>query len=585
MKIASPIGRYSALKNQKSLCDTNKDRGLESPNFKGRAADFAFDMLDKGFSVLDKNAMIQVSFVDTCSTNIPRTLVDLKTGLAAAFETFRREFSGLFVNCLMPGLVVAGVAAILPKSDNLKNTHVVRSWLNSDSIDKLKTVYTNAQKSGALDTTKEYVTQALGSIEGLNGKEWVSFPKAAAEAAKKAEKSGNTAVKTSYENAVDHITRAVFSKGKDRKNLLKQAQSEIVSITKAESVLKFNGRPQADLGETLRDIVDAGEKFNIVKDRTISSLGSNIHNLTKEQVSEKISEAVEGYSSSLKKFVSKKSFIGLAVVLGIAASIQTINRAITRKQFNAEGAPIYKDFGKKDTTQKMNEKQKKAFKVKKAAAALGMYGLAAVSMMKKPSVGMFQFSNIFPTMDQCRWIASTTFASRMLGAEDENELRETTVRDIASFSGLYFLGDYAKKAAASAMETLSRTKSGSKILGKNVVLLNRKKEVAKPVVEQGASLAKKLTANLKFRAEQFGNWVKNTELKTASEVANVNVRNLRNICRVADIAFSFIMLGVLLPKYNRSVTEKKVEEAKLLEENRKKVKFSNNMPKIFKNMA
>ena len=33
---------------------------------------------------------------------------------------------------------------------------------------------------------------------------------------------------------------------------------------------------------------------------------------------------------------------------------------ITRKQFNAEGAPIYKDFGKKDTTQKMDEKPQTA---------------------------------------------------------------------------------------------------------------------------------------------------------------------------------------------------------------------------------
>ena len=147
--------------------------------------------------------------------------------------------------------------------------------------------------------------------------------------------------------------------------------------------------------------------------------------------------------------------MGLGLVIAIAVSIQSINRAITRKQFKAEGAPIYKDFGKKDTTQKMDENQKKKFFAKKLASAAGMYGLAAASMMKKPSVGMFQFTGIFPTLDQCRWIASSTFASRMLAAEDENELRETTVRDIASFAGLYFLGDYVKKSAASAIEAFS----------------------------------------------------------------------------------------------------------------------------------
>lgn len=594
MKV-SQIGRYSALGTNKNGRSTNKqntsfnnnfnNKKAQNPSFNGIASDVAFNVLDKGFSVLDKNAMIQVSFVDTVSTNIPRTLVDLKTGLAAAFETCRREFSGLFVNCLMPGLIVGGIAGALPKGNDLKGTGAAASWANSDVIDKLKGVYSNAQASGAENTTKEYVKQALASIDGLDGNKWVNFAEAGKEASKKFAKNAKAGQLSPYESAIEHITEAVSAKGSVRKRLLKQAQSEISGVTKAENILRFNGKPQANLGETLRDIADMGEKFNIVKDRTIESLGSAKSSMTAEEVSSKVAGAVENYSSSLKKFVSKKSFIGLGIVLGIAASIQTINRAITRKQFNAEGAPIYKDFGKKDTTQKMDERQKKIFKAKKLAAAVGMYGLAAASMMKKPSVGMFQFSNIFPTMDQCRWIASTTFASRMLGAEDENELRETTVRDIASFAGLYFLGDYVKKGVASGMEALSKTKTGSELLGKNIVLLNRKKEIAKPVLNQGASLMEKAATMAGFRAKQFGNWIKNTELKTASEVANVNVRNLRNICRVADIAFSVVMLGLLLPKYNRAVTEKKVAAAKLQEENQKNIAMTANTPKIFQNLV
>lgn len=594
MKV-SQIGRYSALGTNKNGRSTNKqntnfnnnfnNKKSQNPSFNGVASDVAFNMLDKGFSVLDKNAMIQVSFVDTVSTNVPRTLVDLKTGLAAAFETCRREFSGLFVNCLMPGLIVGGIAGALPKGNDLKGTGAATSWANSDVIDKLKGVYTNAQSSGAKNTTKEYVTQALASIDGLDGNKWVNFAEAGKAASKKFAKTAKEGQLSPYESAIEHITEAISTKGTARKRLLKQAQSEISGVTKAENILRFNGKPQANLGETLRDIVDMGEKFNIVKDRTIESLGSAKSSIPAEEVSSKVAGAVENYSSSLKKFVSKKSFIGLGIVLGIAASIQTINRAITRKQFNAEGAPIYKDFGKKDTTQKMDERQKKIFKAKKIAAAAGMYGLAAASMMKKPSVGMFQFSNIFPTMDQCRWIASTTFASRMLGAEDENELRETTVRDIASFAGLYFLGDYVKKGVASGMEALSKTKTGSQLLGKNVVLLNRKKEIAKPVIKQGASLMEKAAVMTGFRAKQFGNWIKNTELKTASEVANVNVRNLRNICRVADIAFSVVMLGLLLPKYNRAVTEKKVAAAKLQEENQKTNVMTANTPKVFQNLV
>lgn len=565
MKI-TPSGRYNQINLQ------NK-KNAKPKNFKGAGIDTAFNLLDKGFSILDKNAMIQVSFVDTVSTNIPRTLVDLKTGLAAAFETCRREFSGLFVNCLMPGLVVKGIADILPKSKELKGTDAPHSWANGDSIGKLKEVYKQAQDSGAADTTREYVERAVGSLEGLDGRNWIKYSDKASEPA--------------YQKAIDNITKAVSKKPKERKVLLQKAQAQLAGLTKAESILRFDGLPQANLEETLRDVADLGSKFNTVKNRTVNTNAAIAESL---QANSKLSGAIDNYASSLKSFVNKKSLIGMGIVVAIAVSIQTINRAITRKQFKAEGAPIYKDFGKKDTTQKMDENQKKKFFGKKLLSAAGMYGIAALSMMKKPSLGMFQFSGIFPTMDQCRWIAASTFASRMMGAEDENELRETTVRDIASFSGLYFLGDYVKKGAASAIEALSKTKKGAKILGENVVLLNRKKEAVKPVLSAGASMGKKVSAQAQYRLKQLGNWIKNTELKTAMEVSDTKVRNLRNICRVADIAFSVVMLGILLPKYNRSVTEKKVAAAKKQEEMQKRAMYDfssisqKNTPQIFKGL-
>lgn len=554
--------------NQK-LQNRNTNYNTQPQNFKGAGIDTAFNLLDKSFKLLDKNAMIQVAFVDSVATDIPRTLVDLKTGLAAALETMRREFSGLVVNCLIPGFIVKGVAKALPKDEILKGTNVSNSWANGAVIDRLSNIYNNVQASGVQDKTHAYVEEAIKSLSGLDGKKWISY----------AEKAGEEDFKT----AVSKVTEAISKSPKERKKLLEEAQGKLAGLTRAENILKFNGKPQANLGETLRDIADMGSKFETVSKKTVQSLGENVDDALK---SEKITDAINKYSNSLKGIVNKKSIIGLAAVIAMAVSVQKINRAITRKQFNAEGAPIYKDFGKKDTKKKMTEEEKRTFGMKKAAAATGMVAMAAASMMKKPTLGMFQFSNIFPTLDQCRWIASSTFASRMLAAEDENELRESAVRDIASFAGLYFLGDYVKKGVASAFEALSKTKMGSKVLGDNVVLLNRSGKTAGKVLEKGAPLMEKVT----FRAKQFGDWMKNTELKGASEVANIKTRNLRNLCRVADIAFSIIMLGILLPKYNRSVTEKKVAAAKLQEEQQRKVSLDfskiqqKDTPAIFKNM-
>lgn len=569
--LVSQIGRETPQKNINKKQNNVQKNAKNNPSFNG-GVDVAFNLLDKGFQVLDKNAMIQVAFVDSVATDIPRTLVDLKTGLAAALETMRREFSGLIVNCLLPGFIVKGVAKALPKPEELKGTNVVNSWANGDVIKKLSGAYNKAQVDSPKEITKAYVQNALTSLEGLDGKTWVKY-------ADKAETP-------EFKEAVEIVADAISKPAKERKGLLKTAQTKLASVTKAESILKFNGKSQANLEETLRDVVDMGAKFNKVKDRTLSTLGKTADDIANPEVADKVNNAIKGYSKSLEGIVNKKSLIGLALVIGLAVSIQKINRAITKKQFNAEGAPIYKDFGKKDTTQKMDEKQKKKFFGKKLLAAGGMFAMAGLSMMKKPTLGMFQFSNIFPTLDQCRWIASSTFASRMLSAEDENELRESTVRDIASFAGLYFLGDYVKKGVASGFEALSKTKKGAKLLGENVVLLNRKKEIKKPVLKEGASLLEKAGAQVGFRAKQFGNWIKNTDLKTAAEVATIKNRNLRNVCRVADIAFSIVMLGILLPRYNRKVTEKKVAAAKLKEEQQSKSLQNNltrkNTPEIFK---
>ena len=152
--------------------------------------------------------MVQVSFVDTVSTNIPRTLVDLKTGLAAAFETCRREFSGLFVNCLMPGLVVKALSTVIPQGNELKGTKPVASWANGRSIDTLSSVYKEAQNSGTTQTTRAYVKKAIGQLEGLDGTTWVKY--------------SDKAKTPQYKSAVDDVINAISaSSKKDRKRLLK----------------------------------------------------------------------------------------------------------------------------------------------------------------------------------------------------------------------------------------------------------------------------------------------------------------------------------------------------------------------------
>ena len=478
-------------------------------NFKGSFLDAA----TKGLQMCDKYPMIGVALTDSVATDVPRTIFDLvKTGVPAAMETARREFSGLFVNCLMPSFIVLGAAKFLNKGTmgkEFSDINLSNSWANGESINKFVETFKNSMDVTSKTTTQSEIKTFFNNIfTGLNGRDgdkWVEFSSALG--------------KDKLEEVSELLTKAVFDNSGDKKalkNTLAQVSSLITGTTHAGEILTYDINAKgfgSNLSELLRDSVDIAKKF------TQESVRNNL----------------DLFGKKATKLVNAKSILGLAIIVPIAMSVQSINRAITRHKYKQKGAPIYKDFEKGNTHKEMNAKEKANFFSQKIAYAASMVSIALLSMMKKPSMQMFQFKGMFPTVDQCRWIATSTFVSRMFASEDPNELRESTVRDIASFSGLYFLGDYAAKAAASIIEKIKP----------DVKLLNR----------TGKSNAQSPILN------RIGDWIKNTYVKSFDEVLPKD-KNMRSICELASLGFSIISLGILLPAYNRQVTEKKVAQAK-----------------------
>lgn len=478
-------------------------------NFKGSFLDAA----TKGLQMCDKYPMIGVALTDSVATDVPRTIFDLvKTGVPAAMETARREFSGLFVNCLMPSFIVLGAAKFLNKGTmgkEFSDINLSNSWANGESINKFVETFKNSMDVTSKTTTQSEIKTFFNNIfTGLNGRDgdkWVEFSSALG--------------KDKLEEVSELLTKAVFDNSGNKKalkNTLAQVSSLITDTTHAGEILTYDINAKgfgSNLSELLRDSVDIAKKF------TQESVRNNL----------------DLFGKKATKLVNAKSILGLAIIVPIAMSVQSINRAITRHKYKQKGAPIYKDFEKGNTHKEMNAKEKANFFSQKIACAASMVSIALLSMMKKPSMQMFQFKGMFPTVDQCRWIATSTFVSRMFASEDPNELRESTVRDIASFSGLYFLGDYAAKAAASIIEKIKP----------DVKLLNR----------TGKSNAQSPILN------RIGDWIKNTYVKSFDEVLPKD-KNMRSICELASLGFSIISLGILLPAYNRQVTEKKVAQAK-----------------------
>ncbi len=513
------IGVDTSRINSIAVRRNKKEGAGQAPSFKGA------NLLLAGIQACERMPMVNVAVIDMLSAILPRTIVESMTNWFAGFEAFRRESSGLVVNCLIPSLITLGFAKMLNGStmkDLGKKIDMSECWADSSLIDEAKEYY---NKSASADKVRESLKGILGDIEGFEGSRKVLFKDvlSAEDLDKYAEKLAeiSRSQKTSRDAAKD----------------VKKIAAEIVEKTRVSENIKISGiKNEVKASSVNGMLVDSVKFFKGFQQRSCGT--------------------IEEFAAKSKKLVKAKSALGLAVVLPLAISMQYINRWITGKVSGVKGAPIYDDFGKGANIE--NTDAKEGLLKQKVISISSMIGVSLLSMMKKPTWGMLEFKGMFPTMDQARVISTATFASRMAAADDKNELAESTVRDIATFSGLYFLGAYASKAAATFIQKF-----------KGISLLNDTNPIAKD-----ANVFKK-----------FWHWVKDVHVKSSDEVVSkteemlrtsklkptseqlktiekelTRARNLRSACQVADIGVSLALLGILVPIYTRHKTKKKHAE-------------------------
>ena len=458
------------------------------PTFTG-----AGEMLLGGLQMLEKYPMLNVSFLDLSTAIVPRTIIETKESNAfAGMEAFRRESSGLIVNCLLPSFIVMGLAKLMEKPimKGFGKTSLANNWANEETLQIVQKYMQKAEGNGS-----ERVASALNSflkdLNGIDGEVKKAFSQFNLEAGAKA------------------AAESTSGKG------LRKAYEMIAEQTHMTEHLELNGKVLSkNLKGFIEDFVHVGNAI--------------------EKEGLKSSAEISKYMKQATKLVNAKSLAGLAVIIPLAISMQPINRWITSKQSGVKGAPIYKDYIESTDNKELSKREKKDLFLQKLLSIGAMLGVAFLSMgCKLPNKQMLQFKGIFPTMDQARLISTATFASRMAASEDKNELREATIRDIATFSSLYFLGDYAAKGIATLIEKIKP----------DVKLLNKLTPTPKD-----AGFFKKM-----------GHWIKDVSLKSSDEVVGKTAKNLRSVCHIGNLAFSLLVLGLFIPLYNRTQTNKKRE--------------------------
>ena len=523
---------------QKISVENSKNKSItpQQVQSRGKNAQPSFtgpvDLVIKGMQMCEAQPMVNVSVLDFLTSIGPRPVFETiaaskvkdengndvldengkpvrKFNFLAGLEALRRESSGLIINCILPSFIVMGVAKLISKPIMGMKTNLAHNWADSHTLERVNEFYKGQGAENFTETVKNMFT----SLVGADGKH---IDKSFDEMYK--------ADKAAFDEIFEKLGKCADADKLNKKEIATLSQ-KLAAMTGISEHIKFttNNKDKSYFSTSLESL--------------ITSTTEVLHDSKKSGV--KSVEDMGKYLKKAEKLVKYKSLGGLAIVMALALSAQPINRWITHKSSGQKhGAPIYNDGEERILTP---EDKKTLFKEKIISIA-SMLGLAWTSMMfKLPNMKMLEFKGIFPSMDQARLISTATFASRMAASEDSNDLRESRVRDLLTFSSLYFVGDYVSKAIATFIQRRHPEH----------VLLNE----LKPLKEN---------ANL---FDKIVHWTKDTAIKSTHELKTEQAKRFRSICQLGNLVFSFALLGAFIPIYNKVQTSKKeqMRKAKLAE--------------------
>ena len=447
---------------------------------------------------LSNNDMLNASFVDVFAMDTPRTIVETKhRGKQAGIEMGFREYTGTFIAEFSAALF----AVIASKFISKKLTPNVKvnsgSWITNNGLDVFSDIYNKSDK-----TPKGYVKNVLNSMSGLVGSERRNFSDINKEKA---------------EPIIDKLTNLITSKNqnkKEYKKALNDIQDEIIKHLGADNNIMIKSGKNSvssNLSHALRDIADSGRNIFFNKENTAPS---------------KI-------VSKLKRMNNLRIGIAIPLSMGLAITNQHLNRYLTKRRTGIDN--FVGENGYENNVANQNEKKKeKGLWLKKVLSA-GIFVLMLTKVMgiKKPSdfIKKLEFDGPATGGNAIKTIYGTLILGRIFASKDSTELRETNVRDYLGFLNWLVLGGFVAKGVGQMLDPKQKT------------LFNISKE-----------------------GKGIKHWLQNVSLKSQKEIiaqggnVKANLRKL-NIAQLSGIAYSAIMLGVLLPKLNIWMTKNKKEDS------------------------
>lgn len=465
----------------------------------------------------DMSEMVNAVGLDIGAMVIPRAYYDTKArNKYAGTETFIREISGTFINCLAAGIFARYISKVASE-DIMKDVKINhKSWYSKDSLETLKSAW---DETGSL---KGYVENVLENLSGRDGKrvnkfsdinwnkiDWVDEERwSKIQWKNSGYKNIQDKMKTK-EEIVETLTKLIEDKNiveKDKKNVLKIMEQRLTNALGAGRDTEVNigkNKLSAKLENILRDTHDMAKDI-------FTNKGVNADAAIKK----------------IAKINKIKAFGAIAGASVLGLTNQFINRKITEKRTGKKGFVGEVDF----VSNNRAERKKDEFLwLKKLAASAGMAAMV-MSVMRVKNLKDFarklEFTGPVTSGNAIKTVYAFNIIGRFMAADNGTELRESMTRDYFGFLNWLVFGGFAAKGVAN--------------------LLDKKGDTLFNYTKDGKGLK---------------HWLNNMSLKTHNEIAakgkefaKKNIWKL-NVAHIAGLAYSAITLGILLPMVNAKMTE------------------------------
>lgn len=464
----------------------------------------------------DTNEMVNAVGLDVGAMVIPRSYYDTKArNEFAGAETFFREISGTFINCISAGLFAQIISKIASKFV-MKNTITnPASWYNNDSLNTLQKAWDKT------NNTKDYVKTVFEHLSGRDGHkfnefkdinwntiEWIDekiWDKIDWKNDKYKGIQNKLKTKEDFINTfADFIEDKNINKD-DKKNVLSIMEKRMTNALQAgrANKVELDGHIwETSLWNILRDTQDMARDIFTNKNVTTS-------------------DAIK----KIKKVNNIKAYgaITLACLLGLTN--QALNRKITEKRTGKKGFVGDVDFTKETHN---NTKDKNLIWKKLGASALMIGMVASVMRVKnfKDFLKKLEFTGPITSGNAIKTVYGANIVGRFMAADNGTELRESMTRDYLGFLNWLVFGGFAAKGVGNLLDKKGNT------------LFNYSKE-----------------------GKGLKHWLNNMTLKTHNEIASKGKdfakKNMWkiNTANASGIVYSAITLGILLPMLNKKVTE------------------------------